>query len=325
MTSKRRLPVPPSASRPAADRRLPAQDASGFTAVLLFAAALGACAPSVAPLPAPATAPEPVGAAPVRPAPAPAAARVTLATSHPTVRYTVRSETTLRADSAGIPREASTTATAFVALALDRLPVVGSGSAGLRARGEVSQYVVTASERLRDPMRPATGLPLTVVFEAQVDGGLARVAPVPALANECDRPETAAAALARELLVRVPTALATGDRWTDTTRTFACRAGLPITVVTTIEALAESVTASTATIRRTLRARAEGEVVTPWRTTGVEGQGTTTETVELAVPSGEVVRLEARGESTFRLRDSALPGGGVARVVQTTVYEARRQ
>jgi hypothetical protein len=260
-------------------------------------------------------------------------ARVSVARSHPQVRYAVRSETTWQADSAGVPREAAQTATATIAVRVERLEVPDAAvtqsartarSTGVRARGEVSQFVSVPSERLQGPERPVATLPLTVPFEALLDGGMARVVPVPALANECDRPETAATALARELLVRLPRSLAAGDRWTDTTRTFACRAGVPITVTTVTESTVASVTRNRAVLQRRVKSDSEGELVSPWRTMGVRGQGRGEQTVELGLPSGEVLRLDSRSESTFTLRDSALPAGGAARVAQVTVYEARR-
>jgi hypothetical protein len=256
------------------------------------------------------------------------------------VRYSIRSVTTLRADSAGVPREATTMATAVVAVAVERLTAAGADaagardtpphmteaarSAGIRARGRVTDYIVRADEPLRDSGSPSPESPLSITIEALIDGGMARVTSVPALANECDRPEIAAAALARNLLVRIPVTLAVGDRWTDTTRTFACRGGVPITVTTTVESVVETMTSTTATIRRLLHSRADGSLVSTWRTIGVRGEGTTSETVELAVPSGAVMQLTSLGESTFTLRDSALPGGGAARVVQRTVVEAER-
>ncbi len=312
-------------------------------AVLLASVAIG-CAPAVTPLPGPAPAPAPV---PSR-APVPATgtsdaagARVTLAARHELTRYEVRSETRLTVDSAGAPVTETVSAAASVSFSLERFGDPRSQTPlGLRGSGRVDGFVLTPSPRLAaarssaiasdTPPPSVPALPISVTFDAMVDGLIARASPVPALANECDRAELGATALARELLVRLPGALAAGDTWTDTTRVFVCRGGVPVTVETVatsrVDALeaGETGPASIARISRALVMRAEGEQASAWRSLGLVGRGRGRQEVRVALPGGVIESLDGTSETSFVLHDSGRPNGGEARLTQQVTYRAVR-
>lgn len=262
-----------------------------------------------------------------------------MALRHDTVRYSVRSRSQLTQDSAGTPITEQVESTAFVQFALERTgnPTAAS-PLGLRSTGRVEAFVLTPTTRLVNARSSALTdvaqapgyptLPLTVPFEALVDGTITRVAPTPALANECDRPETGATALARELLVRLPGAMAAGSTWADTTRVFVCRGGVPVTVQTiaTNRVLALEASAEGADTRlrvtRDLTIRAEGEQATAWRTVGLIGRGQGRQDVVFSMPAGVLQEMRSESETVFDLRDTARPDDGRQRVTQRVVYTA---
>jgi hypothetical protein len=301
----------------------------------------GGCAPAITPLPPAAPPPVPV----VRP-PAPiasAAVRVTLALHHDPVRYTVRSRTQVTVDSVGTPLVEEVNTSAFVTFTLTR---VGDPTSpvplGVRGTGRVERYVLTSTGRLATarPL-PVTGappgtpgsdspsLPLTVPFEALVDGTTARVSVTPPLPNECDHPDTGATALARELLVRLPGALATGSAWTDTARVFVCRGGVPTTVetiaanrVTAFDPSPEG-PATRVHVVRTLSIRVSGEQRSAWRRITLSGRGTGEQHVVVSVPAGVVQELRSDTRTALDIYDSARPRDGQQRVTQRVDYRAR--
>jgi hypothetical protein len=296
---------------------------------------VGGCRPAVTPLPAPTPVPAPI----VRPVDAEVPTRITLALRHASARYTVRSRSELTQDSAGTPITEQVESTAFVQFALER---TGDPTArvplGLRGTGRVEGFVLTPTTRLANARTSALSsvaeppsyptLPLTVTFEAMVDGTITRVAPTPSLANECDRPETGATAMARELLVRLPGALAAGSAWADTARVFVCRGGVPVTVqtiatnrVTAIEGSNDG-PATRVRVVRELRIRAEGEQATTWRTVAVSGRGQGRQELVLSAPAGVLQELESDSETVFDVRDTARPNDGKQRITQRVHYVA---
>ena len=305
--------------------------------VLPLVALFGGCAPAVTPLPAPARAPTPVERPPEAARPA---ARATLAMRHDPVRYTVRSRSRLTQDSAGTPVVEQVEATAFVSFALTRLGDPTSAvPMGLRGTGTVEGFVLAPTTRLANARTSALAgvaqppgfptLPLTVPFEALVEGSTARVSPTPPLANECDRPETGATALARELLVRLPGALAAGSAWTDTARVFVCRGGVPVTVQTIasnrVLALDDSPDGPSTRLRvvRELSIRADGEQASAWRRVTLNGRGQGRQELVVSVPAGVLQELRSDSETVFDVRDSARPNDGQQRVTQRVEYTAR--
>jgi hypothetical protein len=257
------------------------------------------------------------------------------------VRYTVRSRSQLTQDSAGTPVVEQVEATAFVSFALTRLgdPMSSAVPMGLRATGRVENFVLAPTTRLANARTSALAgvtqppgfptLPLMVPFEAVVEGSTARVSPTPPLANECDQPETAATALARELLVRLPGALAAGSAWTDTTRVFVCRGGVPVTVHTIasnrVLALDDSPDGPSTRLRlvRDLTIRAEGEQASAWRRMTLNGRGQGRQELIIAVPAGVLQELRSDSDTVFEVRDSARPHDGQQRVTQRVEYTAR--
>ncbi len=298
---------------------------------------LGGCAPAVTPLPAP----TPVAAPVERPVDEvrPASRSLTLALRHESARYTVRSRSQLTQDSAGTPVTEHVESTAFVQFSLERTGNPNaSAPLGLRGTGRVEGFVLTPTTRLANARTSALSgvaeapgyptLPLTVPFEAMVDGTITRVAPTPSLANECDRPETGATAMARELLVRLPGALATGSAWVDTARVFVCRGGVPVTVqtiatnrVSAIESSADG-PASRVRVVRDLLIRAEGEQASAWRTVALSGRGQGRQELVIAAPAGVLQELRSDSETVFEVRDTARPDDGKQRVTQRVQYTA---
>jgi len=295
----------------------------------------GGCAPSVTPLPAPTPVPAPVA----RPAVEVRPTSLSLALRHERVRYTVHSRSQLTQDSAGAPVTEQIESTAFVQFALERTgDPTARAPLGLRGSGRVEGFVLTPTTRLANARTSALSgvaetpgyptLPLTVAFEAIVDGTITRVAPTPSLANECDRPETGATALARDLLVRLPGALAAGSAWVDTARVFVCRGGVPVTVqtiatnrVSAIESSAEG-PATRVRVVRELLIRAQGEQASAWRTVALSGQGQGRQELVLSAPAGVLQELHSESETVFDVRDTARPDDGKQRVTQRVRYTA---
>lgn len=305
---------------------------------LLTAALLAACAPGrPEPETTPAPGPTPVPVAPTPPRPT----RVTIAVRHDTARYEVVNTARLERDSAGQPIREEVTTRARVAFALERIGTPRVGTAlDLRSIGRVDGFVITSSDRITGarssalpgvtevPSRPVA--PLTVPFEATLNGLTARVAPRPALANECDHPEMSAMSLVRELLVRLPPELAVGQTWSDTTRTFMCRGGLPITVqhvaTATVRELASGPSGAftRVLIDRVVDTRMEGELTTSWRSVGLTGRGTGTQQLVIDATEGTLVELTSESTTELRVHDSVRRDQGQQTVVQRVVMTAKR-
>lgn len=305
------------------------------TGVALLAVALlpGACTPAVTPLPE--SRPAPV-VAPETPPPAVAPRRFSIDRTLPSAQYAVRVVSALRADSQGAPLEEEVRAEGTVTVRGTRARSATSPTLdALRAEGRVDGFRLTASARVRDARGSALpgttppalpDAPIVTAFEAVFDSVLARVAPVPPLANECDQPSVAAAALAREVLLRLPEAITPGLAWQDSVRVFTCRGGVPITLHLVSETRVTEIARDgrRATLERSVRSTAEGELALGWRTVGLRGRGDARYTVTLDLPEGTVNRVDGTGEMRFEASDSARPSARDTRVLQRTTYEARR-
>lgn len=266
-------------------------------------------------------------------------ASVSLALRHESARYTVRSRSHLTQDSAGTSITEQVESTAFVRFTLERTgDPMAQAPLGLRGTGRVDGFVMTPTTRLAHARASALAnvtqapdyptLPLTVPFEAMVDGTITRVAPTPSLANECDRPETGATAMARELLVRLPGTVAVGSAWVDTALVFVCRGGVPVTVqtiatnrVSEIERSADG-PATRVRVVRELLLRADGEQASAWRTVALNGRGHGRQELVLSAPAGVLQELRSERETVFEVRDSARPDDGRQRVTQRVSYMA---
>jgi hypothetical protein len=267
---------------------------------------------------------------------------VSIATRHDTARYDVTSTARIVRDSGGRPVEEEIVTRAQVALALERTGSARPGTArDLRSTGRVDGFTISASERVTgarsSAMQGATqgamlgstagGLsraPLTVPFDASLNGLNARVAPRPSLVNECDRQEMSAASLVRELLLRLPPVLEVGASWSDTSRVFLCRGGVPVTVQTTATAHVRSLTATAdgtqAVIERDLVIRIEGELAT-----AMTGRGTGTQRFVVDAERGRVDSLRSESETRIEVRDSVRPDAGEQSLTQRVVLVAERR
>jgi hypothetical protein len=230
-------------------------------------------------------------------------------------RYRVRVETRLARDSAGRKEEAPLTTSGQVEM-------TWPGGRGGRVEGRVSAFLLSGSERVLDPaVRPAAR---TVAFEGTVDSLTLRLSVVPALSNECDAPETAALAMARELFVRWPASLAVGTAWRDSSATFSCRGGLPI--VTRVRArfvVREATDPDLLDVVRSSEVELSGELKQAFRAVRLRGRGTGESHFLVSRRTGMVVTLD--GTSSVELVVTDASRGGELRVMQTTVVHAERE
>ena len=164
---------------------------------------------------------------------------------------------------------------------------------------------------------------LNVMFDAVLDSRILRVAARPSLPNECDRPETGATSLVRDLIVRLPRTLAVGATWRDSTVSFLCRLGVPITTrsnsVFIIEGTDKVQGRVELLLRKTSDVQLAGELRNTWRVMTVAASGRTTQVIRIDATSGLVRSLDSDGQLTVRLNDtSRRDGSGAQEVRQTT-------
>lgn len=288
---------------------------------------LQACGPALVPAP-PATTPSaPVPAAtPSAPSAPVRAMRFSLPATSPSAEYSVRVRTTLERDSAGRSEQDVVESAARIQLALRR-----DARGSLRGTGRVDSFTVRASGasvRSTTPGASATpALPLSnIQFDALLDSASVRTSVRPSVANECDNPEVSAAALARDLLVRVPQSVAVGDTWRDSLVAFVCRGGVPITMRTTTVSVVTGTDDRDRTlrIRRTSDVRLEGSTRSPWRTVELSGEGRGAQQITLDVARGSIVELDGESTLTFRVANGSLRDASrVQRVVQKATVQVR--
>ena len=307
-----------------------------FIARLPFVIALlavGACAPGLSPAPPPSPVPAPVPTPtppPARaPEPAPRVARFRLPLVMPSTVYGVRLRAELERDSAGRKERSTVENSARIEFTLRR-----DARGALRGVGRVDSFTVSASggamrsaSGTTSPATPAAPPFTNVVLDAVLDSTLVRAVVRPALANECDRPEAAAADLARDLLVRIPESVSVGDRWRDSLVTLVCRGGVPITVRTIIESMVAGTNDNDRTLRihRSLTVRLEGSSRMPWRQTELEGDGTGTQDVLVDVATGTITQLDGESTLTLRIANGSLRDPArVQQVQQKVTLSARR-
>jgi hypothetical protein len=194
----------------------------------------------------------------------------------------------------------------------------------LRAAGQVDSFTVrTSFDMQRGTMLPAA--PVRVLLEATLDSAFTHVAVRPPLANECDRPEAGALSLARDLLVRVPNGVASGERWKDSSVTLICRSGVPLTVYTTVNSTLETIDAERLVVRREIASRLEGKGGSAFRALELAGTAQGSQRVEIAPQRGTVERLEGSGTLTLTAIER-LPGSPARtqQIVQRTELTAVR-
>jgi hypothetical protein len=216
-------------------------------------------------------------------------------------RYQVQSIATLERDSAGRRDVQKMTSSAQVVVRLRRQLSGGFDATG-RLYGYSVQSALSTTAVAIDSLR----------FDAVLDSLALRVAMQPPLVNECDRPESGALSLVRDLLIRVPASLTVGARWRDSTVALVCRANLPM-VVRTIADYVVTDTAHTRedgvllVIRRTSNARVEGKLQAPWRSVEVTGLGTGTLDAQVSVRSGAVRRVQSTSTLILTATDRTSP------------------
>ena len=248
---------------------------------------MAACGGSVAPTPLP------TPSAPPAPAvvPAPAVRRTALPANIRGASWIVTSTARLRVN--GVPDEQRVESQARVTWTFARQP---SGSA--RATGQVDAFTVRSS---LDSGRTGAAPPSArLLLEGLVDSAVVRVVTRPPQANECDRYESTAATLARELLVRVPDGLQVGDRWRDSTVSLVCRSDVPIAVYTTIISRVERLTDEVLVVRREILSKLDGKGGSAFRSLELVGTGSGEQRVEINAQTGILERLE--GTSTLMLK-----------------------
>lgn len=280
-----------------------------------FVAVIGgsACGPKLVPLPPPERRPEPVPVPVVVPV---LPSRFAIPSAVPENQYRIQTVTELERDSAGKKetRRFSSQANVFV-----RMRRVADG--GFEATGRIRGYTITPSLSTTpvviDSMR----------FEALLNPTMLRVVSQPLLANECDRPETGALTLVRDLLVRVPASVSIGERWSDSTIHIVCRSNVPMTVRTSSEYDVTQITQRNdgihVTIRRISTTRMTGKTTSSWQALEVVGIGTGTLTADVAVVSGAVTQVSGNSSLVFTVTDSGAPvNQRTQQVTQRVTYTA---
>jgi hypothetical protein len=265
--------------------------------VMLVACASGGLQPQAGEPAAPAAPAARVDtAAPAPAAPRAVTTRVVLPRRTQEERYAVESVARVERDSAGRKESAELRTRAFVTFSVER------DSVQLRGVGVVDSFAVRGLEQVGGkPSAPMT--PMTVPFEFTIDSAQVRVSVRPALSNLCDAPETGATNLVREMLVRLPRQLDAGATWSDSSASFVCRAGVPITIRTRSSYVVDRVDAREqgvdVYITRTMQLALDGASTVAWRARSVRGTGTGTQSIRIDGRSGAL--LELNGQSTLML------------------------
>jgi hypothetical protein len=199
-----------------------------------------------------------------------------------------------------------------------------TAAGALKGSGQVDSFTVrTSFDNSKGTMLPS--MPALLLLDALMDSALVRVTTRPPLANECDRPEAGATALARELLVRIPNGILAGERWKDSTVTLVCRSGVPMTVYTTVISTLEKLDDRQVVVRRELATRLEGKGGSPFRSLELAGTATGSQRVEIGAAEGTVERLE--GTSTLTMQATERTPGNAPRsqqIVQKAEVKAER-
>ena len=310
------LSFPSAFPRPVvAARSIAARSIAALSIAALLATA--ACSRSAPPATRPTT-PAPIPPIPET-IPAP---RFSLPATIAETVYDVQVTTEISLDSAGVFTRDTVENSARVSLALRR-----DARGFLRGTGRVDSFTVRGSN---DSPRVTTQRPVrapgvrtppgqaqvggsrqqpqftAVTIDAVLDSSFTRAVVRPPLANECDRQEAlkaAAAAVARDLLVRVPATLGVGDRWRDSVVTFVCNGGVPMTMRTIIESEVMGTRDANRSllVHRTLSMRLDGNDRTPWTQVTVDADGTGTQDVVVDVSSGAMVEFSGRSTLTVRV------------------------
>ena len=256
------------------------------------------CAPTIIATPpaVPRPTPVPVPTAPVDVSPV----RYAIPSVVTDTRYRLESVAAFERDSAGRRDTQQQTSRADVMVRMRR-----SANGALAATGRISGYAVQSA---------LSTVPIAIDslrFEAVLDGTALRVVLQPPLANECDRPETGALALVRNLLIRVPATIAVGESWRDSTVSVVCRSSVPLifrnTNTYTVVDAERGRDGMELMIRRTTLSRVEGKTATAWRSIEVSGVGSSALDARLSVFSGAVQRIQESSTLTLTVSDKSTP------------------
>lgn len=277
-----------------------------FIVAILASSCAGGAAVNPAPLPSPAA-----------PSPVPAridARRVALPLRVASATWRVSSVARVKVAGGGVTGAAADEQR-IESRGLISWSVERTGAGALRASGQVDSFTVrTSFDAGKGGMLPT--MPALLLLEAVMDSATVRVTTKPLLANECDRPEAGASAMARELLVRIPNGILAGERWRDSSVTLICRSGVPMTVHTTVTSTLESIDDAMLVVRRESVSRIDGKSGSPFRSLELAGTSTGSQRVEIGAQRGTVERLE--GTSTLTLQATERLSGAPPRVQQVT-------
>ncbi len=260
---------------------------------------LSACSQPPAQSPVPEGPREPV-AVEIPPPPAPRPEVFSLPSNIAETHYRLESKTVLVRDSAGRRESQELTSRAQSTLRLRRFPDGRFEGSGMLTAYQVSSAFSTVPVAV-DSLR----------FDAALDTLSLRVVSRPPLANECDRAETGALGLVRDVLIRLPTSVTVGERWQDSTVQVVCRSGVPMVVRTSS---AYVVTGSERDgeqqillVRRTSVSNVSGATTSPWRSVGVAGTGEGTLEARVLVGTGVVQRVRGTSMLTLTVSDRSVP------------------
>jgi len=302
----------------------------GLGHAIVMACAITACSRTPAPIPVASAAPIPVAPPVVVAMPA----RIVVAGSVAERRYDVRATARIERDSAGQKEVQRVESSGIVTWSLER-----ASDGAVKASGRVDSFAVHIEGAGAPAATVVAGSSASgvvphsvtsVAFDAVLDAMSVRVVTRPPLANECDRPESAATALVRDLLVRVPTSVSAGDRWRDSSVSLVCRVGIPITVRSQHEYVLERVEGgppnTTLHIQRTTSTRLDGKLGSAWRALELTGSGRATESARVDVTTGALLQLDGQGTLTLQLTDRSRPTAPrTQRITQTLTTHAERR
>jgi hypothetical protein len=274
----------------------------------------------------PAPSPSPAAPAPIE---APRALRFRIPLVTGSAGYDVRVRTELERDSAGRKERDVVESSARIELMVRR-----DTRGFLRGAGRVDSFIVRGNGATMRTTTPPTmsstsiAAPLftSVAIDAVLDSTQLRTIVRPPLANECDRPEAAAAGMARELLVRLPESMGVGDRWRDSLVTLVCRGGVPMTVRTIIESAVTGTSDGNRTLRiqRTVATTLEGNNRSPWRQVEISGDGRGMQEVQVDVERGTLSSLDGESTLVIRIRNGSLrEASRLEQVTQKTTLSVR--
>lgn len=290
---------------------------------LVFAAACGKKAPPTVEPKAPT--PAPVIPVVVEP---PVVTNWSVPSAMPQTKYLSEITATLQRDSAGRALEEHVETRGIISLQ-GRRDSLGA----FRGTGTVDSFTVRGLERVLTPnqgetstSKPVPALPdapLSVAFEVSLDARMIRISTRPPLTNECDRPESGATNLVRDVIVRLPKTLTVGATWQDSTVGFVCRLGVPITTRTKssfiVVGTEQTQGRTQLLVRKTADVTMAGELRSTWRTMSVNATGTSTLNSRIDAETGVVRSVDGEGLLTIKLLDtSRRDGSGAQEVRQQT-------